>query len=84
MDVNQNPFYLTAKWKRKRQKILRRDRYKCKECQRYGRIREAVEVHHIKHLEDYPELAYDDSNLVSLCRDCHRKMHPEKGGRHSY
>ena len=77
-------FYLSAKWKHKRQTIMRRDGYMCRECRKYGRVREAVEVHHIKHLEDYPELAYDDSNLVSLCRDCHRKMHPEKGGRHSY
>jgi 5-methylcytosine-specific restriction endonuclease McrA len=42
-------------------------------------MREAKEVHHIKHLEDYPELAFDDNNLISLCSACHRKMHPEKG-----
>jgi 5-methylcytosine-specific restriction endonuclease McrA len=42
-------------------------------------MREAKEVHHIKHLDDYPELAFDDNNLISLCSACHRKMHPEKG-----
>ena len=38
-------------------------------------------VHHIKPRRDYPELALVDSNLISLCDECHNKMHPEKGGR---
>lgn len=42
-------------------------------------MREAKTVHHIKHLEDAPELAFEDSNLISLCYSCHNKAHPEKG-----
>ena len=75
-----NPFYESPRWKHKRQQILKRDGYMCQICKRYGRIREAQEVHHIKHLEDFPELAYQDSNLVSLCKSCHNAKHPEKGG----
>ena len=74
-----NPFYLTPRWQRKRAAILRRDKYLCQECKRYGRMRDAKTVHHIKHLEDAPELAFEDSNLISLCYSCHNKMHPEKG-----
>ena len=48
-------------------------------CARYGRQREAKIVHHIKELEDHPELALVDDNLVSLCVSCHNKAHPEKG-----
>ncbi len=33
----------------------------------------ANEVHHIKELEDYPDLALVDSNLISLCKACHEK-----------
>lgn len=76
-------FYDTAAWKRTRERVLRRDRYMCVDCRRYGRMREAVEVHHIQHLEDAPELALDPGNLVSLCKACHRKRHPEKGGQHT-
>lgn len=73
------PFdYTAAKWKRKRAAILRRDGYMCRYCRRYGRRREATEVHHIKHADEYPELAYVDSNLVSLCHACHNAQHPEK------
>ena len=78
-DNETNPFYLTPRWQRKRAAILRRDKYLCQECKRYGRMREAKTVHHIKHLEDAPELAFEDSNLISLCYSCHNKMHPEKG-----
>ena len=52
----------------------------CVECRKYGRQSEVVTVHHIKHVDEYPELAYIDSNLESLCNACHNKMHPEKGG----
>ena len=76
MDVRE--FYLSAKWKRKRQYILKRDGYECQQCRRYGRHVEATEVHHIKHLDEYPELALCSENLVSLCHACHNAMHPEK------
>lgn len=36
-------------------------------------------VHHIKEREEYPELAYDPNNCVTLCEKCHNKMHPDKG-----
>lgn len=70
--------YTSAAWKRKRSAILRRDGYRCRNCRRYGRSREAVEVHHVKPVDEYPELAFSDANLVSLCHACHNKMHPEK------
>lgn len=73
-------FYKSAKWEMKRKSILRRDGYLCRNCRRYGRMREATTVHHIKHLDEHPELALVDSNLISLCSDCHNKAHPEKGG----
>lgn len=78
-EYDSNPFYITTRWKRKRAAILRRDKYLCQDCKRYGRTTEAKEVHHIKHLEDHPELAYDDDNLISLCKSCHNARHPEKG-----
>ena len=70
--------YDSARWKKKRAKILRRDGYMCRRCRRFGRRVEATEVHHIKHVDEFPELAWDDDNLVSLCHACHNAMHPEK------
>lgn len=82
--MNDLEFYHSRAWTIKRRAILRRDGYLCQECKRYGKRREAVTVHHIKHLDEHPELALEDSNLVSLCNACHNKMHPEKGGAHRY
>jgi 5-methylcytosine-specific restriction endonuclease McrA len=74
-------FYGSEKWKRKRAAILARDKYQCQYCKRYGRMRQATEVHHIKHLEDAPELALASENLVSLCKACHNAQHPEKAAK---
>lgn len=70
--------YDSATWKRVRDRILRRDGYQCQICKRYGRMRQATEVHHIKHVDEYPELALDPGNLISLCHACHQGQHPEK------
>lgn len=72
-------FYEEKRWRNKRTQILRRDKYLCQQCKRYGRLKPAVVVHHILHLEDRPDLAFDSANLVSLCLECHNKAHPEKG-----
>lgn len=78
MDINE--FYHSRQWEHLRARILRRDGYQCRICRRYGRLRQATTVHHIKHLDEYPELALDPSNLVSVCTACHNELHPEKGG----
>ena len=74
-------FCKTSKWKHMREKILRRDKYLCVDCKRYGRLTQATTVHHIKHFDQYPELALTPSNLVSLCSACHNKVHPEKAAK---
>lgn len=76
--MNIQNFYKSTRWKKKRRAILRRDKYMCQECARYGRKVERREVHHIKFLEEYPELAFDNDNLISLCHACHNAKHPEK------
>jgi 5-methylcytosine-specific restriction endonuclease McrA len=75
-----NPFYCSKKWRSKRQYILSRDGFLCQECKKYGRNTEAKIVHHIKEIDDFPELKLKNNNLVSVCASCHNKIHPEKGG----
>jgi 5-methylcytosine-specific restriction endonuclease McrA len=78
--MTEKEFIDSKAWRKKREYILRRDKYQCQYCKRYGKRTEATEVHHIKHYADYPEFGLADSNLVSLCHSCHNKQHPEKGG----
>lgn len=80
-----HPFYVRKEWKKKRIEIIKRDHFECCECKRKGIIKvlrlksvdreERAYVHHMKHLEDYPELALVDSNLETLCFNCHEQKH---------
>lgn len=64
------------RWKEKREKILKRDGYKCRWC---GSIDE-LQVHH-KYYNKYPDGSrvkawdYPDDALMVLCGDCHKKYH---------
>lgn len=73
------PFYKSAAWQKCRAVVMLRDHYLCQPCLKRDRIVPADLVHHIKHLEDEPDLALDPNNLESVCNSCHNKLHPEKG-----
>lgn len=69
--LKEQGFYHTTAWRRIRISALQRDHYLCqlqltKDC-----TKTATTVHHIKPLEDYPELALDITNLTSCCYACH-------------
>jgi 5-methylcytosine-specific restriction enzyme A len=70
-----NPFYNSKRWRRKREVILKRDEYKCRECSRYGKTTPAKIVHHVYSLEDYPQYRLKNENLISLCNECHEQMY---------
>ena len=56
-----------------RNKIYERDKYKCQHCGNGGKLN----VHHIKSWAEYPSKRYDIDNGITLCRDCHAKLHPK-------
>lgn len=68
-------FHKTKKWGRKRKVILRRDKYMCRHCKRYGNTTQATMVHHIYPVEEFLHLGLINDNLISLCNACHEKMH---------
>lgn len=72
-------FYLSSAWEKCRAFVLVRDNHLCQPCLRRDKLTPATVVHHIKSLDEYPELALDPDNLESCCGTCHNKAHPEKG-----
>lgn len=77
-------FYSWKTWKHIRDQVLRIDRYECQICKSKGRYRQAVIVHHVKHLKDRPDLAFSikdpdtgERQLISVCKGCHEELHPE-------
>lgn len=64
-----------AKW---RSEVLARDNWVCQTC---GLFKSGdMETHHIKSWAKFPELRYEVSNGVTLCRECH-KLTDSYGGK---
>lgn len=75
-DLKKRGFYKWPAWRKIRQRALDRDHHLCqlrlsKKCTRF-----ATEVHHIKPIDEFPELALDLDNLTSACWWCHEETKP--------
>lgn len=56
-----------------RKSVFERDEYTCQQC---GVVGGYLHAHHIKEWEYYPELRYEISNGMTLCRrPCHKEVH---------
>ena len=69
-----------------RNSILIRDGYKCQACKGV----EELQVHHVKYIRGGKIWDSPAKDLVTLCRECHKKVHgilklhlQEPKGRHS-
>jgi len=86
----QHKFYTTSDWNGVngvRNQALIRDHYECAMCAKEGKVhldsvkvkgeRKSIQlnVHHIKELERYPELALEIDNLMTVCLDHHNDIH---------
>lgn len=58
-----------ANW---RKTVFERDDYTCQVC---GQVCGKLNAHHIRRFADYPELRLEVTNGITLCEDCHRKLH---------
>ncbi|WP_270539627.1 HNH endonuclease [Bacteroides zhangwenhongii] len=74
--------YNSSKWKQLRIAKLQQQPL-CEECERIGRITPAEHVHHVHTFMkanteiELLALAYDYNNLMSLCAECHNRLHRE-------
>ena len=72
--------YQSAKWKKKREKILKLDKYKDRVAAMFGRTAAANTVHHIYPAEEYPEYEWCDWNLISVSQATHNRLENRKTG----
>jgi transposase-like protein len=60
-----------------REACFKRDDYSCRDCgQRGGKLN----AHHIWPFQSYPQLKFEVSNLLTLCKRCHDAFHIAAGG----
>jgi 5-methylcytosine-specific restriction protein A len=70
----------TSRWRNLRWNQLRLQPL-CQRCLSAGRYTPATQVHHVVPVESAPSreamaaLAYDPTNLMSLCGPCHKAIH---------
>ena len=65
-------------WRRIRKQYAQTHPF-CEQCLKNGVIVPVEEVHHIKPLSEGG--THDTSNLISLCKHCHSKLHAQRGDR---
>lgn len=69
--------YRDTRWTKVKPVVHLRDNGLCRQCFD-GKIYKASQlVHHIVEPEEDLSLAYEPSNLISLCESCHQKIHSE-------
>lgn len=75
--IARDNFYWSKEWRHKRSGILIRDNSECQVCKSQGKvtINTKLIIHHIKPLEFFPSFRLSDSNLITVCLDCHNVIH---------
>lgn len=65
-------FRSTTQWQRKRWQILQRDGFCCRLCLYNHKIEtHGLQVHHIVKMRENQSLRLEDTNLITLCPECH-------------
>ena len=73
--------YTSPRWRRLRERVLRRAGYRCQWAKRYGRREEATVAHHIWPADQFPDFAWCEWNLIALSQASHNAMHDRATGK---
>ena len=60
------------RWKLKANNIRKRDENRCQIC---GATNVQLDVHHLRYIDGRQPWDYDDGDLVTLCHNCHERLH---------
>ncbi len=67
--------YASGEWNAVATRVYARDGGRCVQCGAAKKGPRSLHVHHIRSWGDYPELRFELSNLITLCRECHIAAH---------
>ena len=66
------------RWQKRRLEIMQRDNFTCQMCGNGLTSGVPLNVHHYVYHKGYLPWEYQDKDLITLCRDCHHKLHEDK------
>lgn len=66
----------STRWRKLRSLIIKRDNGHCQRCLSKFKIITSsnLQVHHIKPRIDFPELMFEESNLITVCKTCNLNL----------
>ncbi len=70
--------YATIAWKALEKTILKRDNRTCVKCKTQLTERVKINIHHIEDFDRRPDLRFEPTNLMTLCKPCHQEIHSGK------
>lgn len=70
--------YVRAEGRKFLQGVYVRDGFRCRRCGAPKTKPKSLHAHHIKPWAGNPELRFNESNAVTLCRPCHSWVHSKK------
>jgi 5-methylcytosine-specific restriction endonuclease McrA len=63
-----------------RKLVLKRDNYTCIKCKKtQDELKVGLHCHHIEGIRHNPIESADVDICVTLCKNCHKKVHKQKG-----
>lgn len=68
-----NGRWVTVFLKNIRKKVAEKQNKICNYCDNLFK-----DLHHLKPVHKYPELAFEESNIVGVCEPCHKKEHKQR------
>lgn len=71
----------TPMWRERKSEILKRDNYSCRICGAYNC---EINVHHVNYIPYRMAWEYPNEMLVSLCKNCHNKLHDKMNSKELY
>lgn len=72
--ANYSELLKDPRWQKKRLEIMQRDNFTCQLC---FSTTKTLHVHHLAYVGSYP-WETPDSDLITLCEDCHKKLENDK------
>jgi len=64
----------TIEYRLWRESVFARDNWTCCHCKKQGIF---LHAHHIKKYSEFPKLRLAIDNGITLCKECHQKLHPD-------